>query len=230
MPAPLATLLAAVTSGNNVLSPELVDLYGGKDAILKALQSFDPNARLTETEQYGGEGGSGPMGLRLDYDVTKAPKSEAGTLGYDLRGSGFGELKNPNAVYDDSNYGSVTNSANVKKPNDPLWVKLAPIAVGALAPMAGAALAGAGIGGAAGLTAGVTGSGLTGASSLPSWLTSQLAKVPSYAKQLSNGGDPTQMLLAALTGQGMNAAGNAFGVDPGILKAGMTLAQLTRKR
>ena len=162
MPAPLAKLLSAVTSGNNVLSPELVDHFGGREEILAALRSFDPNAMLTETETSGGEGGLGPMGLRLDFDVTKAPKSKMGTLGYDLRASNFGDLKNPHAVVDDENYGSVTNSANVKKPNDPLWVKLAPLLVSVAAPYAGGALAGMGIGGTAGASANAgTGAGAT---------------------------------------------------------------------
>lgn len=213
-----------------MLSPELVDLYGGKDAILKALQSFDPDAKLTETETSGGEGGNGPMGVRLDFDVSKAPKSQGGTLGYDLRASNFGKLKDPSAVYDDANYGSVTNSANVFKPTDPLWTKLAPIAVSVLAPYAGAALAASGIGGMAGLTAAATGSGLGGASSLPSWLTSQIAKAPSYARSLANGGNPLSMLTNAALGQGFNAAGNALGIDPSWLKNGYTLAQLASQQ
>ena len=225
MPAPLSTLLSMMTSGANVFSPEQLQLYGGKDAILNTLRSIDPNASAVDTETSGGEGGSGPMGVRFDFDISKAPKSDGGTLGLDLRASNFGKLKNPNAVYDDKNYGSVTNSANVYKPTDPLWVHLAPILVSTLAPMAGAALAGAGIGGA-GLTAAATGSGLTGASSLPSWLTSQLAKAPSYAGQLANGNfNPVNALLSALTGQ----VGNMTGVDPRLIKTGMTLAQLARR-
>jgi len=228
VPAPLANLLSAVTSGAGVLSPELVDHFGGRDAILSALRSFDPNARLTETETSGGEGGLGPMGLRLDFDVTKAPKSKMGTLGYDLRASNFGELKNPHAVVDDANYGSVTNSANVKKPNDPLWVKLAPLLVSVAAPYAGGALAGMGIGGTAGLTAAATGSGLGGASSIPGWLASQVAKAPSYARGLANGGDPLSMLLNAALGQGAGALSGALGLDPNVLKTGLTLGQLAR--
>ena len=230
MGAPLASILQALQSGNGVMSDEQLNHFGGRDAILSALHSFDPNAQLTQTETSGGEGGSGPMGWRMDYDVSKAPTSKGGTLGLDLRTSNFGKLKNPNAVYNDDQYGSVTNSANVFKPADPLWVKLAPLAVGALAPMAGAALAGAGIGGAAGLTAGVTGSGLGASSSLPSWLTSQLGKLPQYARSLASGGDPMQMLINAAMGQGVGMASNALGVDPGYLKAGMTLAQLSNQR
>jgi len=194
--------------------------------VLAALKSFDPNAHLTQTDA----GADGAAGVRLDYDPSKAPKSQGGTLGLDLRQSDFGKLRDPNAVYDDAQYGKVTNSANVQKPTDPLWTKLAPIAVGMVAPWAGAALAGAGIGGAAGLTAAATGSGLGGGASIPGWLASQIATAPSYARGLANGGDPMQMLLSALASQGIGAAGSAAGINPNVLKAGMTLAQLTRKR
>jgi len=225
--APLETFLRAYTSGANVFTPEMLDHFGGKDALLSALRTFDPNAQATVTDLGGGEGGSSGQGVRFDFDVSKAPTSKGGTLGLDLRNSNFGQLKNKNAVFADDNYGSVTNSRNVVKPTDPLWVKLAPLVVGALAPMAGAAMAGAGIGGAAGLTAGATGSGLTGASSLPSWLTSQLAKAPTYAGQIAGGNfNPVSMIANAALGQGAGM----LGVDPGIAKTALTLGQLAARR
>lgn len=257
MPAPLASLLDAVTSGAGVLSPELIKLFGGADSLLSALKTFDPNAKITETEQYGGEGGPGPMGYRLDYDVSKAPKSQGGTLGLDLRPSGFGKLKDPTAVYDDDNYGSVTNSANVYKPTDPLWTKLAPLAVSVFAPMAGAALAGAGIGGTAGLTAAATGSGLGGASNLPGWAAQALTKAPQTAGQIANGNfnplslvstaagaaglDPNMTRLLGAIASGFSggqfnplsllpALGGFAGINPNITSAGTTLAQLARQK
>jgi hypothetical protein len=226
MPAPLASILQALQSGSSQFSQDQLDYYGGKDAILSALRSFDPNAQLTETDIGGGEGGSQGRGFRFDYDPSKAPKSKGGTLGLDLRASNFGQLKNPNAVYDDAAYGKVTNSANVIKAQDPLWVKLAPLLVSLAAPMAGGALAGMGIGGA-GLTAGVTGSGLGAASSLPSWATNLIGKAPNLARTLASGNfDP----LALVAQYGGSAAGNALGVDPNVVKAGLSLGQLARKR
>lgn len=226
MPAPLEDFLRAYTSGANVFTPEMLDHFGGEQNLLAALRTFDPNAKASITETSGGEGGGGTTGVRFDFDVSKAPKSKGGTLGLDLRNSNFGQLKNPNAVYDDSQYGKVTNSANVVKPKDPLWVHLAPLAVSLVAPMAGAALAGAGIGGA-GLTAAATGSGLTGAASLPSWATNLIGKAPNLARTIASGNfDPVSLL----TQYGAGAAGNAMGVDPNIVKAGLTLGQLARTK
>jgi len=227
MAAPLEDFLRAYTSGANIFTPEMLDHFGGQDALLSALRTFDPNAQATTTELGGGEGGGGGTGVRFDFDVSKAPTSKGGTLGLDLRNSNFGKLKDPNAVYSDDNYGSVTNSKNVVKPTDPLWVKLAPLLVSVAAPYAGGALAGMGIGGAAGMTAAATGSGLSGASSLPTWLTSQLAKAPSYAGQIANGQfNPINTLLNIGLGQGAGA----LGLNPSLAKAGLTLAQLARSR
>lgn len=227
MAAPLEDFLRAYTSGANIFTPEMLDHFGGQDALLSALRTFDPNAQATTTELGGGEGGGGGTGVRFDFDVSKAPTSKGGTLGLDLRNSNFGKLKDPNAVYSDDNYGSVTNSKNVVKPTDPLWVKLAPLLVSVAAPYAGGALAGMGIGGAAGMTAAATGSGLSGASSLPTWLTSQLAKAPSYAGQIANGQfNPINTLLNIGLGQGAGM----LGLNPSLAKAGLTLAQLARAR
>jgi hypothetical protein len=208
MPAPLASILQALQSGSSQFSQDQLDYYGGRDAILSALRSFDPNAQITETDIGGGEGGSQGRGFRFDYDPSKAPKSKGGTLGHDAA------------------YGKVTNSANVVKAQDPLWVKLAPLLVSIAAPMAGGALAGMGIGGA-GLTAAATGSGLGAASSLPAWATNLIGKAPNLARTLASGSfDPVSLL----TQYGAGAAGNALGVDPNVVKAGLTLGQLARKR
>ena len=227
MAAPLEDFLRAYTSGANVFTPEMLDHFGGEQNLLSALRTFDPNAKASITETSGGEGGSGPMGVRFDFDVSKAPKSKGGTLGLDLRNSNFGQLKDPGAVYDDAAYGKVTNSANVVKPKDPLWVHLAPLLVSLAAPAAGAALAGAGIGGTAGLTAAATGSGLGGAANAPGWLTSLASKAPNLARTVANGKfDPLSLLMQ----YGAGPAGNALGVDPNVVKAGLTLGQLARTK
>jgi hypothetical protein len=220
MPAPLEAFLHAVTSGHNVLTQEMYDHFGG-DAILDALRKYDPDARFTET-QMPGEGNG--IGYRLDFDASKLPASKGGMAGYDLNPSNLHDnVKNPGAVYDDPVYGSVTNSANFYKDADPLWTKLAPIAVGMLAPMAGAALAGAGIGGTAGLTAAATGSGLGGAATIPSWAAQLIAKSPQLAGQIDNG--QWQSALQSVLMQ----AGGAAGLPMNTIKAGLTLAQLARR-
>jgi len=227
VPAPLETFLRAYTSGANVFTPEMLDHFGGKDALLSALKTFDPNAQAVDSELSGGEGGSGGMGTRFDFDISKAPKSQMGTLGLDLRNSNFGELKNPRAVVDDSAYGKVTNSRNVIKPSDPLWVHLAPLVVGALAPMAGAALAGTGIGGAAGMTAAATGSGLGGASGLPGWATNLIGKAPQFAQQVASGNfNPLSTVASLALGQGASA----LGINPYLAKTALSLGQLAARR
>lgn len=220
MPAPLESFLRAITSGHNVLSREMLDHFGGDD-IIKALQAYDPDARLTETTMPGES--NGQQGWRVDFDWSKLPQSKAGS-DWSINPSNLHDkVKNPGAVYDDPVYGSVTNSANFYKDADKLWTKLAPMAVGALAPMAGAALAGAGIGGAAGLTAGATGSGLTGVGSLPSWAVQLIGKAPSLAQSAHNGN--YDAILSALLGAG----GNFAGINPNYIKAGLTLAQLAKR-
>lgn len=221
----LANLLRYLSSGfaGQAADSSVLGAFGG-DALLNAARSYDPNARWEEVATP--EGGSGKS---LVVDIEKLPGSKAGKAGYDLRTSDFGKLKNPRAVVDDPVYGKVTNSANVARDADPLWTKLAPLAVTMLAPMAGAALAGAGIGGAAGLTSAATGSGLVAGakSTLPSWLTSALAKTPSYAAQLSSGKlDPLSLALGQLPGVGQSA----FGINPNITKIGLTLGQIARGR
>lgn len=219
MAAPLSGLLNYLQSGYGTLSPEMYQHFGGDD-ILTQVQKFDPNAHWTDDDG----------GKRLDYDPSKLPKAN-GLEAYTLKPGNWGEKGTARgAAFDDANYGNVIDSKYVNMKNDPLWTKIAPLLVSIAAPAAGAALAGMGIGGTAGLTAAATGSGLGGGSSLPSWLTSQLAKAPTYAGQVANGGDPRSMLMNAALGQGVGMAGNALGIDPSTLKTALTLGQLARKR
>ncbi len=220
MPAPLETFLHAVTSGHNVLSQEMYDHFGGA-AILEALRKYDPDARFTETQMPGEAGGTG---YRLDFDWSKLPETKAGK-DWSINPSNLHDhVKNPNAVYDDPVYGSVTNSANFYKDADATWTKLAPIAVGMLAPMAGAALAGAGIGGTAGLTAGVTASVLGGAGTIPAWAAKLIAKAPQLAGQIDNGQWQNALQSILMSG------GTAAGLPMNTIKAGITLAQLAKGR
>lgn len=218
MAAPLAGLLNYLQSGYSTLTPEMYSYFNGDD-ILTQLQKFDPTAHWTDDEG----------GKRLDYDPSKLPKAN-GLEAYTLKPGNWGEKGTARqAAFDDANYGNVIDSKYVNMKNDPLWTKLAPLLVSVAAPMAGGALAGMGIGGA-GMTAAATGSGLTGASNLPAWLTSQIAKAPQYARGLANGGDPLSMILNAALGQGTGMLGNALGINPNIIKTGMTLAQLARTK
>jgi hypothetical protein len=223
--------LRLINSGYNPqgqgINNEIYQAFGGDD-ILEQIKKYDPNAKWTETglNEAGNEAGGtgGGYGHRLDFDLTKLPQSEYGNALHDLRNSDSGrQLKNPDAWEANDVYGNVTNMNNLVKPQDPLWTKLAPIAVSMLAPMAGAALAGAGIGGA-GLTAAATGSGLTGTGTLPSWATQLLTKAPQYAQSFANGGFDFEKLLPTIVGMG----GSAMGINPGLIKAGLTLAQLSR--
>lgn len=231
MPAPLEGFLRAITSGNNVMTQEVLDAFGG-ESIIEQLRKFDPDARLVESRiTSGGEAGwggenapDGVKGYRLEFDWSKLPRSKAGSdwsiNPADHRG---GHLINPSAVYDDPVYGKVTNSGNLRPDKEALWTKLAPIAVSMLAPMAGGALAGMGIGGSAGLTAAATGSGLTGVGTLPKWMVQLISKAPNMASGARNNG--MEALLPFL----LSAGGNATGINPNIIKAGLTLAQLARR-
>lgn len=219
MPAPLETLLSYLNSGyvGQAADDSIIGHFGGDD-LLKAAQQYDPNAHWQNVTN-----GDAGAGRSLVVDIEKLPGSKAGKAGYDLRASNFKEskyLKDPSKIAQDDVYGSVTNSSNFRDDQEAAWTKLAPLLVAALGPMAGAALAGAGIGGGAGLTAGVTGSGVTG--SAPGWLTSLVKQGPSNARAISNGNFDVLRLLPAV--------GQAFGVSPSIVSGGSTLAQLARRR
>lgn len=233
MPAPLENFLHLVTSGNVALTPEMYQHFGG-DAILAALQKYDPNARFNDVKMGSQEGGEGEwMGKQLAFDASKLPTSKGGMAGYDLNPSNLHEnVMNKGGVYEDDAYGSVTNSANFAPDKVKLWTKIAPLLVTMGAPMAGGALAGMGIGGAAGLTAGVTGSGLGGAASIPSWAAKIVGQAPSLAKSYGQGGENALLssILNMALGMGGGALGSAAGINPNLVKGALTLGQLARKR
>ena len=231
MPAPLETFLAMYRSGQNVLTPEMYEYFGG-DAMLEQLRKYDPNATFTDTATYGGEGGDGPMGKRLDFEISKLP-SVHGIAPYQLSLSNAHErVKDPSKVYDDPNYGSVTDARNFYKDPDAKWTKFAPLVVSLLAPMAGGALAAAGIG--AGGTAGITGAAAgLGAGNIASggaetWLTQLARKVPNLARQV--GDNPNGLTLQSLLPMLLQYGAGAAGINPNLTKAGMTLAQLAKQQ
>lgn len=166
--------------------------YFGGDDILKQLQQYDPNAKWTDTDLGGGEGGSRGTGKRLDFDITKMPTSKLpngqvhGLHGLAPSNGSSGGLINPGYKWDDPVYGSVTDSKNLKFKREGID-KWAP-AIAALIAMGGpaiaGALAGAGIGGA-GLTGAVTGSGVGG--SAPSWLTGLVKQGPGMMDKVKAG-------------------------------------------
>ena len=223
MPAPLETFIHQLTSGHNVLSPEMYAHFGGDD-ILAELQKYDPNAKFSDV-QYGGQD-STEMGKRLDVDLTKLPTTKAGAV-YEINPRNLTDkVRSEGAVYDDPVYGKVTASTNSIKASDPLWTKLAPLLVSMGGPAMAGALAGMGIG-AAGLTGAVTGSGLSGAATkIPGWLAGQMTKLPSYAGQLAHG----NLNIDSLIAQAVSGAAGAAGVDPNLVKGGLTLAQIARQR
>ena len=213
-------------SGLGTLSPEMYAAYGGDD-ILAQMQKYDPNARWVPTamNEAGNEAGtpSGVTGFRLDFDPNKLPAVGGPGGGKSLYETGLvpvydnSELYNPAMVYDDPYYGRMTVARNVVKGREPWWTYAAPIAVSLLAPYAGAALAGAGIG-AAGGTAAVTGAAAgLGAGNIAmggptSWWSTLLKKTPNVARQVGEGNfNPTA--LAAST------AANAFGLPSGVGEA-----------
>lgn len=163
MPAPLEMFLRQLRSGNATLTPELYALYGG-DKILEQVQKYDPEAKWSDVPISGGEAGEGAMGKRLDFDVTKIPKTtlpngrEMGFWEIAPSNGGSSGLKVDKYKWQDDLFGEVTDSRNLNHGKPAWWELVAPIAVATLAPMLGGALAGAGIGlGAAGSTSAVTG-------------------------------------------------------------------------
>lgn len=221
MPAPLEAFLRLVTSGHaNTLTPEMYQHFGGAD-ILKELQKYDPNAAFSDV-QAGPD--SPERALRLDVDLSKLPKSDRGMAGFDLNPSNLHEnLKTNRPAASDSVYGDVRNSGEFADDSRTLLETLGPLFVSMVAPMAGGALAGAGIGGA---TSAVTGSGLGGAATIPGWAAQGIKALPSLARQADNGGINLMSLLSMIAGP---AAGMA-GVNPAVVKGALTLAQLARKR
>jgi hypothetical protein len=132
-----------------------------------------------------------------------------GTTGSDYK------VLDPSKIYDEEGFGRVTSRQNaVLAERTPLWMQLAPLAIGALAPMAGAAFLGAtGIGlgaagtaaatgGAAGLAAGNIATG-AGASS---WLTDLARRAVPMARSQSRGFDPLALLSAGGGSSGQTLA------------------------
>jgi hypothetical protein len=223
--ASLETFLRMYHSGQGTLSPEMFQHFGGED-LLKQVQQFDPSAQWSDADMGGGEGGSQGMGKRLDFDITKMPTPKHSDV-LNLRPANYGSkgLHNDKYQWADENYGQVTESKNIKREVSGIE-KYAPLIAAAISmggPALGAALAGAGIGGAAGLTAGVTGSGLTGvnAFNLPNWLVQQMAKLPQTAGKISQGKFDFTSLLPM--------AGSAAGLDPNLMRGAQTLSQLARR-
>lgn len=191
---PLQNWLLHTRYGNDVLSREMYDYYNG-DQILQAVRQYDPNAKWTLVPQYGGEGGMGADGYRLDFDFTKLPGVGGPGGGRPIFESGLvpanADLYNPNMVYNDPLYGTLTPQQNVRKQKDPWWTIAAPIAVGMLAPWAAGGLAAAGIGGTAGLTAGATGSGLAAGATSPWWATTAAKSIPAIGRTIAGPSMPT---------------------------------------
>ena len=229
MPAPLETFLAAYRSGHNVLTPEMYAYYGG-DNLLNEIRKFDPNATFSDV-QAGPD--SPERGMRLDFDINKLPAVNGIAPDKLMLSNAHDRVKDPSKVYNDPNYGSVTDGRNFYKDQDAEWTKYAPLVVSLLAPMAGGALAAAGIG-AAGGTAGVTGAAAgLGAGNIAmggkeTLLTQLMRKVPNLARQA--GDNPNGITLQSLLPMLLQYGAGAAGVNPNITKAGMTLAQLAKQR
>lgn len=196
-----------------------------KARMLAAVQKYDPSATWVDGED----------GATMQFDGTKLPSTQHGQAWTHVRAMNEGNegMKNPKGQWDDEIYGGVTDSRNVKKQKPVWWETVAPMVVGMGGPALGAALAGAGIGGAAGLTSAVTSGaagglgGAAAATELPAWLTSQLAKVPQYARQFDNG---QGFNLQSLFGAALGAGGSALGLPNGVTSGVTTLASLARKR
>ncbi len=220
------------------MTDEMYNHFGG-DSILAELQKFDPNARITDTSTYSGEGGEGPMGKRLDYDVSKLPASKSGIDILNMRTTsgakekdGHTFLRDPKAVFDDENYGEITHASNIGKHQDFLdkyGPVIGPLLISIVAPMAAPALFGAMSGGAlgagalgAGFTSGVTsGAAGLGAGSTPGALgagTFTAADAPGWAKGLAK---PS---TAQTLGRGLSSAGDG---DFDIMKLIPMLASMT---
>jgi hypothetical protein len=165
---------------------------------LDQVRAYDPDARF-ET-QGGGEGGGEQTYLR--YDPTKLPEFK-GDMTRAVNANTVYGLKDKSKVTKDEVWGDWTTSDNVLQEKDPLWTVLAPIAVGALAPMASAAfLASTGIGlGAAG-TAAVTGgaAGLSAANIATGGTASFMSNLAAKAPQLARSKGNTNSLISAAAG------------------------------
>lgn len=171
---------------------------------LEQVRAYDPDARFVD-EANGGEGGSGSTRY-LMYDESKLPAFK-GDLNQAVNAGKHNTntdlIKDKSKVIVDDVYGEWTSHDNMRKEKDPLWTVLAPIAVGALAPMAGAAfLASTGIGlGAAG-TAAVTGgaAGLAAGNIATGGTASFLSNLASKAPQLARSKGNTNSLISAAAG------------------------------
>jgi hypothetical protein len=205
--------------GQSTIPQELYDLYGG-DQILSAIQKYDPNARWSTQDLYGGEGGTGGVGHRLDFDPRTMPQA-AGPLGWMYPTNETGDrLINPEMKYYDPVYGWVTDPRNVNHGNNEGLHKWAPYIAAAISmggPALGAALAGAGIGAGVGGTAAVTGgaAGLNAANiaggGAPTWWSNLLSKAPRTGGSIASGFSPPT---------NPNPAGSGPPVRPPVAPAG----------
>jgi hypothetical protein len=176
--------------------------------ILDQVRQYDPNA----TWQTGAAGEGGATQTTLQFDESKLPAMKGDKDRNAVRwvGEDTGQhqtLIDPKAVWQDELYGTLSDSSNFKKQQDPLWVKLAPLVVSMVAPAAGAAfLASTGVGlGAAGTAAVTGGAAGLGAGNIASGgqasILSRLAsKAPQLARQADNGSGDVNSLLGAVAG------------------------------
>jgi hypothetical protein len=114
-------------------------LYGGAaptdpQAALQAALQYDPNAHL---ESYSDFGDGGNTQQQLIFDRSKLPAQQAGMApvptwlagGRSSTGGTF--LANPNALYNDANYGTLTPSSNIRGGNNSTWLDtVGPLLVG----------------------------------------------------------------------------------------------------
>lgn len=142
----LEAFLRQWNSGHTVMDDEMFKHFDG-DSILKELQKYDPNATFSDVQQYN----DGPMGRRLDFDVTKLPSITLPN-GQSMKGNDMlTQFKpsqmyerlmiNKNAKFDGGPYGSLTSNKNVKKDKKEWWDYVAPALIGGLPMlMAGGAM------------------------------------------------------------------------------------------
>ena len=112
-------------------------LYGGAtptdpQAALQAALRYDPNAHLESYSDFGDSGGG--MQQQLIFDRSKLPAPQVqGLVPYigNPNNPGPSTLANPNALFNDPNYGPMTAQANIRSRNDTTWLDtVGPLVVG----------------------------------------------------------------------------------------------------
>lgn len=173
--------LGTTALGVNYADPQANN--GADGNMPQAPLTFKPPAQFAQgiTMMPNSTNGEGSGGFRFDVDASKFPQTRFGDVTRSAPVNAHSHLINPNLVYDDPNYGRITDARNIRPDqlNSMAWPALMSLAMAGMGSLGMPSFAGALVNGARGFGSGNMGGGLSallgaagGAFGLPSWATS----------------------------------------------------------